>query len=88
MNPKFQARWISKQQTQHLKKTGRLKESVVLDSCKGHILVEPAGADPDRNDGILPLDVADYELRHAWCLGPKTQVQRARQLLGLALDPS
>jgi hypothetical protein len=32
MNPKFQARWISKQQTHYLKKTGKLKESMVLDS--------------------------------------------------------
>jgi len=88
MNPKFQARWISKQQTHYLKKTGKLKESMVLDSLKGHILVEPAGTDPRRDDGILSADAADYELRHAWCLGPKTQLQKARQLLGLALDPA
>jgi hypothetical protein len=88
MNPKFQARWISKQQTHYLKKTGKLKESLVLDSLKGHILVEPAGTDPRQDDGILSPDAADYELRHAWCLGPKTQVQKARQLLGLALDPA
>ena len=69
MNPQFHARWITKQQTQHLKKTGKLKEALVLDSCKGPILV-------------------DYEVRNAWCLGPKAQIQRARQLLGLALDPT
>jgi len=88
MNPKFQARWISKQHTHYLKKAGKLKESMVLDSLKGHILVEPAGTDPRRDDGILSPDAADYELRHAWCLGPKTQLQKARQLLGLALDPA
>lgn len=85
MNPKFQARWISKQQTQHLKKSGNLTNSIVLDSCKGHILVEPADKNP-RDPCVLPLDVADYELRPAWCLGPKTKVQKARELLGLALD--
>jgi hypothetical protein len=88
MNPTFQARWISKQQTHQLKKTGRLTNSMVLDSCKGHILIEPAGTNPRRDDGILSLDVADYELRNAWCLAPKTQVQKARQLLGLERDPS
>lgn len=73
MNNKFQARWISKQQTQHLKKTGQLTRSMVLDSCKGHILIEPANGNR-REDGVLSLDVADYELRTAWCLGPKTNV--------------
>lgn len=85
MNPKFQARWISKQQTHDFKKTGNFTNSMVFDSCKGHILVEPAGTNP-RDAGVLPLDVADYELRPAWCLGPKTRVQKARELLGLALD--
>jgi hypothetical protein len=87
MNPKYQARWISKQQTNYLKKTGSLTNSMVFDSLKGHILVEPAGTDP-RASGVLPLDDADYELRPAWCLGPKTKIQKARELLGLELDHS
>jgi hypothetical protein len=84
MLPKYQARWISKQQTRFLKKTGMLTNSIVLDSLKGPIVVEPAGTDR-RDSGVLPLDVADYELRPAWCLEPKTKVQKARQLLGLEL---
>jgi hypothetical protein len=85
MNPKYQARWISKQQTDYLKKTGNLRHGLVLESFRGPILIEPAGTNP-RNDGILPLDVADYELRHAWCQGPRTKVQKARQLLGLEVE--
>jgi hypothetical protein len=82
---KYHARWISKQQTDVLKKTGKLTDAVVLESFKGPILVEPAGTNP-KDDSVLPLDVADYELRLAWCLGPKTKVQKARQLLGLAVE--
>jgi hypothetical protein len=85
MNAKYQARWISKQQTDYMKKTGNLRDSLVLESFRGPILVEPAGISP-KNDSILPLDVADYELRLAWCQGPKAKVQRARQLLGLELE--
>jgi hypothetical protein len=84
MITKYQARWISKQQTNGLKKTGALTHSIVLDSLKGPIVVEPAGTDR-RDSGILPLDVADYELRPAWCLESKTKVQKARQLLGLGM---
>src|SRR5205823_12298537 len=85
MNTRYQARWISKQQTDHLKKTGNLTNSLVLESFRGPILVEPAGTNP-KSDSVLPLDVADYELRLAWCQGPKAKVQKARQLLGLELE--
>jgi hypothetical protein len=85
MNPQYQARWVSKQQTDVLKKTGRLTNSMVLESFRGPILVEPAGTNP-KNDNVLPLDVADYELRLAWCQCPKAKVQKARQLLGLELE--
>ena len=85
MNTRYQARWISKQQTDLLKKTGRLTNSLVLESFRGPILVEPADTNP-KSDSVLPLDVADYELRLAWCQGPKAKVQKARQLLGLELE--
>jgi len=85
MNPQYHARWITKQQTGYLKKTGKLTNSLVLDSLKGHILVEPAGNDPGEA-GLLSMEVADYELRSAWCLGPKNRVQKARELLGLEVD--
>jgi hypothetical protein len=85
MKLKYQARWISKQQTGYLKKTGNLTNSLVLDSLKGHILVEPVGSNPG-NGGVLPLDIADYELRSAWCQGPRIRLQRARELLGLESD--
>jgi hypothetical protein len=85
MNAKYHARWISKHETGYLKKTGQLTNSLVLDSLKGHILVEPSGTNP-RNAGVLTMDVADYELRSAWCLGPRTRLQKARELLGLGLD--
>src|SRR5207248_4245015 len=77
--------WVSQQPTGLFKKTGRLTNSLVLESFRGPILVEPAGTNP-KSDSVLPLDVADYELRLAWCQGPKAKVQKARQLLGLELE--
>ena len=65
MNPKYQARWISKQQTNYLKKTGNLTNAMVLDSCKGHILIEPAGTNPEITRGattpaaVIPATVAE-----------------------------
>jgi len=85
MNAKYQARWVSKQQTDRLKKTGNLQHSLVLESFRGPILIEPAGTNP-RNGSVMPLDVADYELRHAWCQGPRAKVEKARQLLGLDVE--
>src|SRR5207245_5774292 len=66
-----------------LRKTGQLTNSVLLESEKGHIIVEPANSH-HGDGGVLAPDVADYELRPAWCRSPNTKVRMARELLGLA----
>ena len=85
MQNSYQARWISKKQMDVLKKTGQLVNSVLLESEKGHILVEPAESH-HGDGGVLAHDIADFELRPAWCRSPNTKVRKARQLLGLAAD--
>jgi hypothetical protein len=83
MERPYQARWISKKHMDSLRKTGQLTNSVLLESEKGHIIVEPANSH-HGDGGVLAPDVADYELRPAWCRSPNTKVRKARELLGLA----
>jgi hypothetical protein len=44
MDKPYQARWISKKHMDSLRKTGQLVNSVLLESEKGHIIVEPANS--------------------------------------------
>jgi hypothetical protein len=45
MHAKFQVRRISKQRIEFLRKSGRVKDAIVLDSFSGFLIVEPDGSD-------------------------------------------
>jgi hypothetical protein len=82
MRKPYQARWISKQRVDALRKSGATRHAVFLDSFNGFIVVEPVGS--DLGDGeILAPETADYELQPVWCLEPKTKLVEARRLLQL-----
>jgi hypothetical protein len=83
MHTGFQARWVSKQRRDNLKRTGRLGRAVLLDSLNGSLIVEPA--DSHLGDGhVLSREDADFELRDVWCLDAKSKLRQARELLGLS----
>ena len=82
MHSTHQARRISKERVITLRRSGALRQSVLLDSYTGLIVVEPRGS--NLGDGeVLRPEIADAELSSAWCLDSQTKIQRARQLLGL-----
>ena len=82
MHTEYQARWMSKPKMQALRRTGALSNSIVVNSFKGFILVEPRTN--HRGDGkVLPANVARFELDPAWCTEPLQKLAKARELLGL-----
>jgi hypothetical protein len=82
MNADYQARWVSKRRAETLRKEGLPRPATLLDSFNGFLLIEPVGS--DLGDGaVLSFQEADYELQPAWCPGPKTELERARRLVGL-----
>jgi hypothetical protein len=79
----FQARWISKKQTEQARKSGGLKDGLLLSSFKGYIIVEPRGS--RLGDGaLLSPTEQDFELRCEWCQEPKGRIVEARKRLGLS----
>lgn len=85
MTHTYQARWMSKQRLDSLRKTGQLAQGVLLESFNGYIMVEPVGADLGDGD-VMPVETADYELRPVWCTGAKAKLREARKLLGLEAE--
>jgi hypothetical protein len=83
MHTGFQARWVSKQRRDRLKRTGRAGGAVLLDVLNGFLIVEPAGSGLGDGD-VLSLEDADFELRDVWCLDAKSKLRQARELLGLS----
>jgi hypothetical protein len=82
MTADYQVRWISKRRAETLRKEGLLRQTTLLDSFNGFLLIEPVGS--DLGDGaVLSFQEADYELQPAWCPGPKANLERARRLVGL-----
>ena len=82
MHTKYQARWVSKQRADALKRSGSLRKGMLLDSFNGFIVLEPPGQ--KLGDGeLLSLDEADYEVNPAWCLDSLVRISQARELLGL-----
>ena len=71
MQAKFQARRISKQRIDFVRKSGRMKDAIVLDSFSGFLIVEPVGS--DLGDGDV-LDATEAEYR----LVPHNQVEAQR----------
>lgn len=87
MHMAYQARWVSKQRAEALKRSGAARRGVLLDSFNGFLIVEPTGADLGDGD-ILPQEEADYELQSAWCISPLTKLAEARRLLGFEAMPT
>lgn len=79
---RYKAWWMSKKQIDAMRKTGALTKSIVVNSLKGYILVEPESAHKSGGD-LLPPDVAKFELDPAWCIDPPRTIRKARELLGL-----
>src|SRR5262245_41305582 len=82
----YQTRWISKSRISWLRKSRAVQQAIVVDYRNGFLIVEPTGSNLGDGD-ILSLEMADYELRTAWCQTPKARLVRARKLLGLLTDP-
>jgi hypothetical protein len=73
----YQAQWISKDRISTLRKAGGWKDSILLDSFKGFIIIQPSSE--QYGDGeVLSEDAADYELRPEWCTGVKSKLREAR----------
>ncbi len=49
MQTRFQARRISKQRMDSLRKSGRMKDGILLDSFSGFLIVEPLGSNLGRD---------------------------------------
>jgi hypothetical protein len=79
---KHQARWVSKQRIQSLRKSGEMGRGILIDSFNGFVIVEPLGSDLGDGEPLDPVQ-ADYELNPAWCLTPKQRLTEARRRLGL-----
>jgi hypothetical protein len=85
MQMNYQARWISRQRADAMRRAGRLDRSILLDTFNGYVIVEPAGS--NVGDGaVLSLEEADYELQPAWYTGPIPRLREARLRLGLEAD--
>jgi hypothetical protein len=78
----FQARWISKRLSDHIRKAGTLGNGLILSSCKGFIVLEPKEK-PIGDGRVLSAAAARFELDPTWCTESPAKVKKARQLLGL-----
>jgi hypothetical protein len=82
MNTQYQARCISRQRLDAVRRSGAVTQGIVLDSFNGFLIVEPVGSNLGDGAVLAPQD-ADYELSPVWCSGPKGRLNEARRLLGL-----
>ena len=82
MSIHYQARWATPDRVRAMRRTGQLRNRVVLDSLRGFIVVEPAEM-PLGDGKTLSRDEANYELDSAWCRDPHSTVEEARKRLGL-----
>lgn len=82
MQYSYRARWMPKSKIDLLRRTGQLHKSVVVNSCKGFILVDPHGSEVRGGEAISRYD-AKFELDAAWCSDPPQTIKKARDLLGL-----
>ena len=85
MQSKFLARRISKQRVEFLRKSGSLRDAIVLDSFSGFLIVEPVGSNLGDGD-VLDVTEADFELNTAWCLTTKSRLNEARKRVGLEME--
>src|SRR5262249_33888650 len=82
MSSEYQARWITKQRVDELRRSGLGGRGVIVDSFNGFIVVEPVGSDLGDGNVLTPQE-AEYELQPAWSISPNARLAQARQLLGL-----
>ena len=79
----FQARWTSRQQAAQMRKSGKARQGLLLDSFKGYIMVEPKECRLGDGALLTPAEL-EAELRPEWCQEPRQRVLEARRKLGLA----
>ena len=82
MQRQYEARRISKRRAEEVKKSGSLRDAILVGTFDGFIIVEPVGANLGDVLAFSPEE-ADYELQPVWHLGPKTTLLKARGCLGL-----
>ena len=76
MNQRYQTRWVSKDRVNSLRKSGAMRQGILVDLFNGFLMVEPVGS--NLGDGeVLTPEAADYELRPVWCLSPKSRLAEA-----------
>ena len=76
---------MSRGKAQAIKRAGPKKDTVLLDTFKGIILVEPEGKDWGDGPVLTPAEAA-FELQPAWHYGPAVRIREARRRLGLEAD--
>ncbi len=82
MTAKYRARWATRDRVHALRRAGLLRDSILLDSLRGFIVVEQARQ--KLADGtLLSSKEADIELSPAWCREAESTVREARRRIGL-----
>jgi hypothetical protein len=81
----YQARRVSKQRLEALRKSREIAKSIVIDSMSGFLLIEPIGSNLGDGEMLQPSE-ADFELHPAWCLVPQSRLNDARKRLGLEVE--
>lgn len=87
MDTRYQARWVSKDRRDQLRRTGASNRGILLDSLKGFLIIEPVGSNLGDREVLTPQE-ADFELSDAWCLEPQRRLRDARRLIGLETQPA
>ena len=82
MQTSYQARWVSKQRQNQLRRSGASTHGILLDSLKGFLIVEPVGSNLGDAELLTPEE-AYFELSDAWCIDPPSKLREARKRLGL-----
>ena len=85
MNTRYQARWLSKQRRDALRKSGVSTRGMLLDSLKGFLVIEPVGSNLGDEE-ILTREEAYFELSDAWCAESPRKLREARKLLGFQTE--
>jgi hypothetical protein len=85
MQTHYQARRISKRRADEVKKSGPIRNAILLDTFNGIIILESVDS-PFGDGDVLSPEEADYELQPVWHLGPKARLREARKRLGLAAE--
>jgi hypothetical protein len=78
----YHVRRTSKERANELQRSGRLGQSVLLDTLNGFLVIEPEG-DKLGDGAVLSPEEADFELRPPWYTGPWAKLREVRRMLGL-----